>query len=81
MDLSDKPKHKDVPKFIEHILYSWNNYDKLGFQRKFRYVRQEINFGYASGKMNYEVIEFSEEPIMTFNISVYTTSNKYTNIR
>jgi hypothetical protein len=69
-----KPKHKDVPKFIEHILYSWNNYDELGFQRKFRYGRcQEINFGYASGKMNYEVIEFSEEPIMTFNIKVDTS--------
>jgi hypothetical protein len=68
-----KPKHKDVPKFVEHLLISWNNYDKLGFKRKFRGgACQEINFGYASGKMNYEVIEFSEEPIMTFNIGLDT---------
>jgi hypothetical protein len=66
-----KPHHSDVPKFIENLLYSWDNYDKLGFQRKFRGgACQEINFGYASGKMNYEVIEFGEEPIMTFNIGI-----------
>lgn len=68
-----KPNHSDVPKFVEHLLYSWDNYDKLGFQRKFRGgACQEINFGYASGKMNYEVIEFSEEPVMTFNIGLDT---------
>ena len=45
----------------------------MGFQRKFRGgACQEINFGYASGKMNYKVIEFSEEPIMTFNIGLDT---------
>ena len=68
-----KPQHADVPKFIENLLYSWDNYDKLGFQRKFRGgACQEINFGYASGKMNYEVIEFDVDPIMTFNIDLDT---------
>lgn len=68
-----KPNHRDVPKFIEHLLYSWKNYDKLGFKRQFRGGRcQEINFGYANGKMKYEVIEFDVDPIMTFNIGLDT---------
>ena len=68
-----KPNHSDVPKFIEHLLYSWRNYDKLGFQRKFRGgACQEINFGYASGKMNYKVVEFEVDPVMTFNIGLDT---------
>lgn len=68
-----KPNHSDVPKFVEHLLYSWNNYDKLGFQRKFRGgACQEINFGYASGKMNYKVVEFEVDPVMTFNIGLDT---------
>ena len=68
-----RPNHTDVPKFIEHLLDSWRNYDKLGFQRKFRGgACQEINFGYANGRMGYEVIEFEEEPIMTFNIGLDT---------
>jgi len=68
-----KPKHKDVNKFKQLLVHSWRNYDSLGFQRKFRGgACQEINFGYASGVLKYEVIEFSVDPIMTFNIGLDT---------
>ena len=63
-----KRNHKDVDKFVELLLYAWNNYNELGFKRYFRGGRcQEIHFSYAFANLDYKVIEFGEHPVMTFN--------------
>lgn len=63
-----KKNHKDVDKFIDLLIYAWNNYSKLGFKTRFRGGKsQEIHFSYAFANLNYKVIEFSEHPVMTFN--------------
>lgn len=62
--------HHQVNEFFDLVKYSYLHYDELGFKKRFKGGKcQEINFSYASAKLNYIPLEFEEEPIMTFNYS------------
>jgi hypothetical protein len=69
---------RDLETFFLHMLYSFINYDNLGFTRGFDSreakkgsMTDEIMIGYAMSKMGYTLLDFSIYPIMTFEIEGY----------
>jgi hypothetical protein len=69
---------KELETFFLHLLYAFVNYDKLGFFRGFEdrdniagAMTDEILFGYALSKMNFNLLTYELYPIITFEIAGY----------
>ena len=60
--------HKDINKFFELSIDVYKNYDNYKLRRMFRGGRvDEPIFAVVNALMDYKVMEFGEEPIITFN--------------
>ena len=79
--------HKDINKFFELSIDVYKNYDSYKLRRMFRGGRvDEPIFAVVNAMMDYKVMEFGEEPIITFNYddsiklpSKYQTFGKFQN--
>lgn len=60
--------HKDLDMFFEKSIEVYKNYDSYGLKRFFRNGRvDEPIFAIVNALFDYKVMEFGEEPIITFN--------------
>lgn len=60
--------HKDIDKFFEMSIDVYKNYDSYKLRRMFRGGRvDEPVFAIVNALLDYKVMEFGEEPIITFN--------------
>ena len=78
LNMNMKPMHGGVvyfnkknPKFDKYysdVMYAYENYDKLGFRRKFRNnaMTDEILFSYANDVNNILPFDFAEYPVVSF---------------
>lgn len=79
--------HKDIDKFFELSIEVYQKYDSYKLRRLFRGGRvDEPIFAVVNAIMDYKVMEFGEEPIITFNYddsielpSKYQTFGKFKN--
>lgn len=63
-----------LSKIWNHAIYAFKNFDSLGFMRLYQGgAVDEPCFAYAFNKSNIKPINFSDAPIMTFNLNALST--------
>jgi hypothetical protein len=70
----DNTDREGLSKTWNHAIHAFKNFDSLGFMRLYQDgAVDEPCFSYAFNKSNIEPINFSDAPIMTFNLNALST--------